>query len=69
MNPIEVIWAVLQDKVIEREACTEEKLAQVIEEEWWNLDRQIIKDLYDKQKDKMKLVIKHNGGRIPKVGQ
>lgn len=69
LNPIEVIWAVLQDKVIEREAFTEEKLAQVIEEEWWNLDQQIIKDLYDKQKDKMKLVIKHNGGRIPKVGQ
>ena len=42
---MQVIWAVLQDKVIEREAFTEEKLAQVIEVEWWNLDQQIINNL------------------------
>ena len=69
LNPIEIIWAVLQDKVIEREAFTEEKLAQVIEEEWWKLDQGIIRDLYFRQEEKMNLVIKFNGGRIPKVGQ
>jgi hypothetical protein len=67
-NPIELVWNMLQDKVIEHVAWTEDKLCEVIEEEWWKIPQSVIQDLYSKQADKMKLVLDRKGGRIPRVG-
>ena len=67
LSPIETIWSILQDKVIEREAFTEEKLIEVIIEEWWALDQQIIRDLYDDMHRKCVDVLNNDGGRIPRM--
>ena len=47
LNPIERLWNVLQDKIVERMARTEEDLRNIIEEEWWAIPQDLIRRLID----------------------
>ena len=67
LSIIENLWAVLQDKVIEELAFTEEKLSECIERHWWAIPQSIIQDLYDDIPRRMKAVIETKGGRIPRM--
>ena len=64
LSIIENVWAILQDRVIEREAFTEEKLVKVLEEEWWALPQDTIRKLYDDIPRRMTGVIQAKGGRV-----
>lgn len=37
LNPIENLWAILEDKVVERQPQTQDELCEVLQEEWWNM--------------------------------
>ena len=58
------MWAILQDKVIEREAFTEERLVEMLEEEWWALAQSTINKLYDTIPGRMEKVVGAEGGRF-----
>ena len=45
LSPIEGLWAILQDKVIEKQAFTEEKMCEIVSEEWWKIPQSTIKKL------------------------
>ena len=64
LSIIETVWAVLQDKVIERLAFTEEELCEVLLEEWWALDQQRIQKLHDQIPFRMQACKAANGGRF-----
>ena len=64
LSVIENVWAILQDKVIEKEAFTEEELKKVMEDEWWALDQNVIRKLYDRIPERMRLVTENGGGRF-----
>jgi hypothetical protein len=67
LSIIENVWAVLQDKVVEDLAFTEEKLSKCIEDAWWGLDQSIIQNLYHDIDRRIEDVIDRDGGRIPKM--
>ena len=60
----ENVWAILQDKAIEREAFTAEKLSKVLEEEWWALPQDTIRKLYHGIGRRMAGVVENQGGRV-----
>jgi hypothetical protein len=37
LSPIETLWAILQDKVIEERAYTQEALIECVERWWWEI--------------------------------
>ena len=64
MSIIENVWAILQDRVVAREAFDKDKLGQVLEEEWWALEQSVIQKLFDRIGERMTLVGKNKGGRF-----
>ena len=64
LSIIENVWAILQDRVVAREAFDEDKLGQVLEEEWWALEQSVIQKPFDRIGERMALVVKNMGGRF-----
>ena len=64
LSIIENVWAILADRVVEREAWKEEDLCKVINEEWWALEQDVIRKLYHRIGERMQLVIGNEGGRF-----
>ena len=64
---MENLWAVLHDKIIEELAFDEQKLAKCIEDHWWAIDQQVIRDLYADIPRRMRDVIANKDGRIPRM--
>lgn len=64
LSIIETVWAILQDKVIERLAFSEDELCKVLEEEWWGLDQEIIQKLYHQIPRRIAACKAANGGRF-----
>ena len=60
----ENVWAILQDRAVAREAFDEDKLGQVLQEEWWALEQSVIQKLFDRIGERMTLVGKNKGGRF-----
>lgn len=64
LSPIERLWAILQDKVVEERAYTQEKLIKVVEEWWWKIPQSTIQKLYDSMPTRLGKCIGANGGRF-----
>ena len=58
LNPIEQLWAILQDRVISQRAYTYDKLLKVVTDTWWELEQNTIRKLYDSMGARMKNCIK-----------
>ena len=64
LNPIERLWAILQDRVVQRLAYSEEELIKVVEEEWWAIPQSTIKALYDGMDGRVARCRAADGGRF-----
>ena len=67
LNPIENVWAILKDKVYEKQPKNETELAEVIEEAWWAIPQSFICRLIDSMPERIRRVKNANGGRFKKV--
>lgn len=64
LNVIEKLWAILQDRVIEPRAYSEEDLTRVVVEEWWNIDQSVIRKLHDRIPARLQKCVNANDGRF-----
>ena len=64
LNPIERLWAILQDRVVSQRAYTYDKLLTVVTDTWWELEQNTIRKLYDSMGARVKNCIKAEGGRF-----
>jgi transposase len=64
LSPIERLWAILQDKVVEEEAWTQEKLIACVEKWWWKIDQSTIQKLFDSMPTRLGKCIGAEGGRF-----
>ena len=64
LNPIERLWAILQDRVIEARAYCYEDLVKVVEKVWWELDQDTIRKLYNSMPTRCRKCVNSEGGRF-----
>ena len=64
LNPIENLWSILQDSVIEKRAYTYEKPRGTVVDVWWSLNQQVIRNLFDGMGKRVEHCIKVDGGRF-----
>jgi transposase len=64
LSPIERLWAILQDKVVEEEAWTQEQLIKCVEKWWWEIPQSTIQKLYDSMPRRLCKCIGAEGGRF-----
>ena len=64
LNPIERLWAILQDRVIQERAYTYDKLLTVVKKVWWELDQSTIRKLYDSMTARCEKCVTAEGGRF-----
>jgi hypothetical protein len=64
LSPIERLWAILQDKVVEEEAWTQEELIACVEKWWWQIPQSTIQKLYDSMSTRLGKCIGAEGGRF-----
>lgn len=64
LNPIERLWSILQDRVIEQRAYTYEKLVDVVTTVWWELEQSTIRKLYDSMPTRCQKCVNAEGGRF-----
>ena len=64
LSIIENVWAIMADRVVERECYTEAALVKALEEEWWAISQETIQKLYKRIPERMKLVAENDGGRF-----
>jgi hypothetical protein len=66
LNPIELVWTHLQDRVIERGAQTVDELKEIVREEWWKIPQEQIQHLLSALPNKINECIDHKGSRFNK---
>ena len=64
LNPIERLWAILQDRVIEKRAYSYDRLVEVVLDEWWRLEQDTIRKLYDTMTVRCQKCVHADGGRF-----
>ena len=64
LNPIERLWAILQDRVIQERAYTYDKLLAVVMKVWWDLEQSTIRKLYDSMRARCEKCVTAEGGRF-----
>ena len=64
LNPIENLWAILQDKVVERQPQNQAELCEVLQEEWWAIDQSTIQKLFDGMEERIRRCNSVEGGRF-----
>jgi arginine repressor len=64
LSPIERLWAILQNIVVEEQAWTQEKLIQVVDREWWKIPQSTIQKLFDSMPNRLSKCIGAEGGRF-----
>jgi hypothetical protein len=63
LNPIETLWNILQDAVIEKQAETPEELEKAVLDAWWAIPVETIQKLIDGVVKKVRTCIEREGGR------
>ena len=61
LNVIENLWAILKNRVFKRNPKNIDTLWTIINEEFFNIDNETIKKLYDSIPNRMNSVIKNRG--------
>lgn len=64
LNIIETLWSILQDRVIEKRAYSYEKLVEVVTDEWWNIDQDVIRNLYTSIPTRLQKCVHADGKRF-----
>jgi hypothetical protein len=64
LNPIENLWSVLADNVAKRRAKDVDGLKKIIKEEWKKLPSELLKDLSDSMRARLKKVVKEKGAYV-----
>ena len=64
LNVIETLWAILQDRVIERRAYSYDELVNVITDEWWAIPQDVIRNLYHSIPTRIQKCLNADGGRF-----
>ena len=67
LSIIENIWAMLQDRVVEDLAFTEDKLVESVERAWWAIPQDQIQRLYNDIPRRIEALIDNDGGHIPRM--
>jgi transposase len=63
LNPIENIWSVLKQSVEKRAVKTKRDLMRVVEEEWDNLDMNLVRKMIGSMKNRIEQVLARNGAK------
>lgn len=64
LNPIERLWSILQDRVIEKRAYNYDDLVKVVVDTWWELEQSTVRKLYDSMPTRIQKCINAEGGRF-----
>ena len=64
LNPIEKLWSVLSDRVVEGMARTEAEQLEIIEREWWAIPQDMIRSLIDSMPRRIARCRAAQGGRF-----
>ena len=64
LNPIETLWSIMQDRVIELKAWTEVELCEVVQKAWWDIPQSTIDALCKSVPRRIKLMKANKGGRF-----
>jgi hypothetical protein len=64
LSPIETLWAILQDKVIEERAYTQAALIKCVEHWWWEIPQEVIQHLYESMPTRIGKCLGAEGGRF-----
>jgi transposase len=64
LNPIELLWAILGNRVTRDLPQNREELIKVVVDEWWHLTPETIKKLYDDLKVRCEKCVAAKGGRF-----
>lgn len=64
LNLIEQLWAILNNKVIEKLPYSRDDLKEVLKQEWWAIDQQVIRNLYNGMPNRVEQCIAKEGGRF-----
>ena len=66
LNPIETLWSIIQDRVVELKAWTEVELCEVVQKVWWDIDipQSTIDVLCKSVPRRIKLMKANKGGRF-----
>ena len=64
LNPIENVWSILKNKVRKRKPTNKNEFIEIIEDEWKNFDKKILKSLIDSMPNRILEVIKNKGDVI-----
>lgn len=62
LNLIEWLWAILQKKVVESMPETKEDLIKALREEWWKIDQEVIRRLYNSMNECLENVLRGRAG-------
>eukprot|EP00658_Telonema_sp_P-2_P071069 TRINITY_DN60393_c0_g1_i1.p1 TRINITY_DN60393_c0_g1~~TRINITY_DN60393_c0_g1_i1.p1 ORF type:complete len:371 (-),score=36.65 TRINITY_DN60393_c0_g1_i1:26-1138(-) len=64
LSPIERLWAIIQDKVIEEQALDLQSLIKCVEKWWWAIPQTTIQKLYDSMPSRLARCIGANGAHF-----
>jgi transposase len=67
INPIENIWAILDEHVRKRQGLTKKNMENVIKEEWGLLNQQVLRNTIDRIQDRLELIQKADGASIAQM--
>ena len=67
INPIENLWAILDERLEERKFTTTKGMKKAIREEWDNVDQDLLDNLIGSVPDRLRRVIKAQGASIKRV--
>ena len=60
-NPIENLWAYFQDAVAKEDPKTTEQFRTLLDDAWWKIDQNVIKNLYHSMHSRLRHVIAAKG--------
>ena len=64
LNPIEMLWSILDKKLIRTPIYSITELMNRLEQEWYHIDKQICLDLIDSMPDRIQKCLKARGGHF-----
>jgi hypothetical protein len=67
INPIENLWAIVDEKIQDRRYSTVAGMRRVVQGEWKNIDERLLANLVDSIPDRLRRVVKARGGSIKNV--
>ena len=64
LNPIEQLWSIMNDRVVEQKPTSMEHLKEIIQDVWWSTDQSTIQRWYDTYHARVKRCVDAKGKRF-----